>query len=260
MLPLLSLFIVKVRVLDLFESVLLEFTMRFPVLILILIVLLTACSGTAPTVMASSPTPALLRATLSPAPSLTPVPHPTRRISPVTEISRATVIPSLTPLPPPHTYVFPIQPPSAATYGEGVKGHGYPATDLFAKVGTQFVAVTDGVVEFVSGTDSWNPNRPDSAERSGLAVAIIGDDGVRYYGSHLSGIAAGIYTGVRVKPGTLLGYVGASGDARGKTPHLHFGISHPTTPDDWKTRRGEIDPFPYLNWWKRGFNVTPKFP
>jgi peptidoglycan LD-endopeptidase LytH len=235
--------------------------MRFPALILILIVLLTACSGTAPTVMTSSPTPALLRATLSPAPSLTSVPPPTRRVSsPVTDAPQAGVIPSLTPLPPPSKYVFPIQPPGAATYGEGVKGHGYPATDLFAKVGTQFVAVTDGVVEFVSGTDNWNPNHPDPARRSGLAVAIIGDDGWRYYGSHLSGIAAGIYTGVRVKPGTLLGFVGASGDARGKTPHLHFGISHPTTPDDWKTRRGEVDPFPYLNWWKRGFNVTPKFP
>ena len=95
---------------------------------------------------------------------------------------------------------------------------------------------------------------------SGLAVAIIVDDGLRYYGSHLSGIAPGISTGVRVKAGQLLGFVGASGDARGKTPHLHFGISHPTTPDDWKTRRGEIDPYPYLNAWKIGKNRTPRFP
>ena len=122
------------------------------------------------------------------------------------------------------------------------------------------MAVTDGVVDFVSGTDNWNPNKPDSAERSGLAVAIIGDDGLRYYGSHLSGIAPGISTGVQVKAGQLLGFVGASGDARGKTPHLHFGISHPTTPDDWKTRRGEIDPYPYLNAWKIGKNRTPRFP
>ena len=190
----------------------------------------------------------------------TPLPPPTRRPSVVTDFPSEMPIPSLTPLPPPYTYVFPIQPPGAAAYGEGVKGHGYPATDLFAKVGTKFVAVTDGVVEFVSGSDNWNPNRANPAERSGLAVAIIGDDGLRYYGSHLSGIAPGIFTGVKVKAGQLLGYVGASGDAAGKVPHLHFGISHPTTPDDWKTRRGEIDPFPYLNWWKRGFNVTPRFP
>ena len=193
-------------------------------------------------------------------PLRTPLPPPTRRVSVETEFPSMTPVASLTPLPPPYTYVFPIQPPSAASYGEGVQGHGYPATDLFAKVGTKFVAVTDGVVEFVSGTDNWRPNHPDPAERGGLAVAIIGDDGVRYYGSHLSGIAPGIYTGVRVKAGQLLGFVGASGDARGKDPHLHFGISHPTTPGDWKARRGEVDPFPYLNWWKQGLNVTPRFP
>ena len=240
--------------------------MRFFALILILTVLLTACSGADPAAMTSSPTLALPNATLSPVPSLTPIPPPTRRVSQATDSPKATAIPSLTtipsltPLPPPLKYVFPIQPPGAASYGEGVQGHGYPATDLFAKVGTKFVAVTDGVVEFVSGTDNWNPNKPDSAERSGLAVAIIGDDGLRYYGSHLSGIALGIYTSVRVQAGQLLGFVGASGDARGKTPHLHFGISHPTTPGDWKTRRGEIDPFPYLNQWKQGLSVTPLFP
>jgi murein DD-endopeptidase MepM/ murein hydrolase activator NlpD len=169
-------------------------------------------------------------------------------------------ISSLTPLPPLYNYVFPIQPPGAATYGEGVRAHGYPATDLFAEIGTKFVAVTDGVVEFVSGVDSWKPNQPDPARRGGLAIAILGDDGLRYYGSHLSGIAPGIYTSVRVKAGQLLGYVGNSGDARGKTPHLHFGISRPTDPHDWKTRRGEIDPFPYLNAWKKGLNWTPQLP
>jgi murein DD-endopeptidase MepM/ murein hydrolase activator NlpD len=83
---------------------------------------------------------------------------------------------------------------------------------------------------------------------------------VRYYGSHLSGIAPGIYPGMRVTAGQLLGYVGASGDARGKDPHLHFGISHPTTPDDWKTRRGELDPYPYLVAWKKGINLSPELP
>jgi murein DD-endopeptidase MepM/ murein hydrolase activator NlpD len=177
-----------------------------------------------------------------------------------TTIPRSTGIPSLTPLPPPYVYVFPIQPPRAATFGDGVKGHGYPATDLFALVGTEYVAVTSGVVEFVSTRDDYNPDKPDPAKRSGLAVAILGDDGLRYYGSHLSGIAAGIRSGERVQAGQLLGYVGASGDARGKTAHLHFGISHPTTPDDWKTRRGEINPYPYLLAWKEGKNLTPHLP
>jgi len=191
----------------------------------------------------------------------TPIPPPTRRaVKFVPSAPSQTPMPSLTPLPPPNVYVFPIQPPDAASFGEGVQGHGYPATDLFAQVGTKYVAVTDGVVEFVSTTDEYNPEHPDPARRSGLAVAILGDDGVRYYGSHLSGIAPGIASGVRVKPGQVLGYVGASGDAVGKDAHLHFGISHPTTPDDWKTRRGEVDPYPYLLAWKDGINMTPQLP
>jgi murein DD-endopeptidase MepM/ murein hydrolase activator NlpD len=220
-----------------------------------------ACSsipaGNLPTVLAPAITVSVVNVATA---ERSPVPPPTRRSSPVTEIPGATPIPSLTPLPPPFVYVFPIQPPRAATFGEGVKGHGYPATDLFAKVGTQFVAVTGGVVEFVSANDEWDTNKPDPAKRSGLAVAILGDDGVRYYGSHLSGIAVGIASGVRVKAGQILGYVGASGDARGKDAHLHFGISHPTTPDDWKTRRGEVDPYAYLLAWKEGKNWTPKLP
>lgn len=223
--------------------------------------ILSAC-GRVPAAPGEAPAVAtgLIQQTATPPPSRTPLPPPTRRSPPPTALPSATPIPSLTPIPPLHDYVFPIQPPEAATFAEGVQGHGYPATDLFARVGTKFVAVTDGMVEFISATDDWNPNRNDPAERSGLAVAILGDDGLRYYGSHLSGLAPGLYYGLRVKPGDLLGFVGASGDARGKDAHLHFGISHPTTPDDWKTRRGEIDPYPYLLAWKNGHNWTPQFP
>ncbi len=147
-----------------------------------------------------------------------------------------------------------------AAFVEGEAAHGYPATDIFAIVGTNFVAVTDGIVDFVSFEDTWDPSTDEPATRGGLCVAIIGDDGVRYYGSHLSEIAAGIQVGVRVTAGQLLGKVGKSGDARNTTSHLHFGISRPTTPDDWKARRGQVDPFPFLNAWKDGINQTPPLP
>jgi murein DD-endopeptidase MepM/ murein hydrolase activator NlpD len=127
-------------------------------------------------------------------------------------------------------------------------------------VGTKFVAVTDGVVDFVSYKDLWDPDHDDPALRGGLSVAILGDDGLRYYGSHLSVIAAGIAPGVRVKAGQLLGLVGNTGDARTTLSHLHFGISRPTYPDDWKARRGQVDPFPYLQAWRDGHNVTPPLP
>jgi len=80
---------------------------------------------------------------------------------------------------------------------------------------------------------------------------------VRYYGSHLSRVAAGIRPGARVVTGQRLGRTGQSGNARDTDPHLHFGISHPTTPDDWAVRRGEISPYPYLNAWRDGIDRTP---
>jgi murein DD-endopeptidase MepM/ murein hydrolase activator NlpD len=80
---------------------------------------------------------------------------------------------------------------------------------------------------------------------------------VRYYGSHLSRVADTITPGTRVSAGQQLGRTGHSGDARFTDPHLHFGISHPTTPDDWAVRRGEIPPYEYLKAWEHGENVTP---
>jgi murein DD-endopeptidase MepM/ murein hydrolase activator NlpD len=157
-----------------------------------------------------------------------------------------------------YKYVFPVQPQSAADFASG--GHAYPATDIYAPAGTDFVAVTAGTVDFVSLDDKWNPESDDPAVAGGLCVAIIGDDGIRYYGSHLSAVADGIKRGVRVHAGQLLGLVGKSGNAANTTPHLHFGISHPTYPEDWLTRRGELDPYPYLVAWSRGEDVTPRFP
>jgi murein DD-endopeptidase MepM/ murein hydrolase activator NlpD len=155
-------------------------------------------------------------------------------------------------------YVFPLEPASAADYGPG--HHDYPATDIFAPEGTRFVAVTNGEVDFVSRVDRWEPNEDDPATRGGLSVAIVGDDGVRYYGSHLSEVAPRIAPGDEVEAGSLLGRVGQSGNAASTSPHLHFGVSRPTRPDDWRTRRGEVDTYPLLREWERGHDVTPTLP
>lgn len=145
-------------------------------------------------------------------------------------------------------HVFPVR-GSRVTYS---KSHaGYPATDIFSPTGSQFVSPVDGVIDYVSRSDEWKPVANDPATRGGLAVAIIGVDGWRHYGSHLSEVEPGLSAGVVVRAGQLLGRVGTSGNARGKTPHLHFGISVPSAPDDWKARRGQVDPYPYLKIWER---------
>jgi murein DD-endopeptidase MepM/ murein hydrolase activator NlpD len=155
-------------------------------------------------------------------------------------------------------HLFPIDPSSVTSYSPG--HHDYPATDIFCPQGSHFVAPTSGTVDFVSTVDTWDPSVDEPSSRGGLSVAIVGDDGVRYYGSHLSSVAPGIEAGVRVAAGDLLGLTGKTGNAANVDPHLHFGISHPTTADDWAIRRGEIDTFPVLEAWRAGENLTPTVP
>jgi murein DD-endopeptidase MepM/ murein hydrolase activator NlpD len=153
-------------------------------------------------------------------------------------------------------YVFPVQ-ADKGTISYGRTHHDYPAADIFCPVGSLFVAPIGGVIDFTTSADVWDPATDVPADRGGLSVALIGDDGVRYYGSHLSRVAEGIAAGVRVAAGQTLGLTGNSGNARSTPPHLHFGISHPTTPDDWAVRRGEIAPYRYLRAWQRGQNLAP---
>ena len=135
--------------------------------------------------------------------------------------------------------------------------HDYPATDILGKKGCKFVAVTAGVVDELRKVDTYNYKKPTGDTKGGIFVSVVGDDGVRYYGSHLMKVAPGIEAGTRVEAGTLLGYLGDSGDARGTAPHVHFGISWPTAADIWWVRRGELYPWRYLDAWKAGKDLSP---
>ena len=86
-------------------------------------------------------------------------------------------------------YAFPVA-DCKATYGK--YHHDYPATDIQAKKGCAFVAPISGVVQDVNRKDLWSGKTNLGKDRGGLSVSIIGDDGVRYYGSHLSKIEPGI--------------------------------------------------------------------
>lgn len=120
-----------------------------------------------------------------------------------------------------------------------------------------FVAVVNGRVDEVSRIDRWNIRTDRGADRGGLFVSVIGDDGARYYGSHLRSVATGIVPGRRVRRGDRLGTVGNTGSARGIQPHLHFGISWPTRPGVWWVRRGMVQPAPYLDAWRAGRHTSP---
>ncbi len=88
-------------------------------------------------------------------------------------------------------------------------GRGHTGTDMMAGYGTPTVAPVSGTVEH-RGSDL-----------GGLSWYLHGDDGNTYFGTHLSGYEN---EGVGwVAAGTVIGYVGDSGNAAG-TPHLHFEL------------------------------------
>ena len=151
-------------------------------------------------------------------------------------------------------YVFPV---AGCEVNYARAHHDYAATDILAKAGCKFVAPINGVVDEVNRTDSWSGKTNLGIDRGGLYVSIIGEDGVRYYGSHVRSIPASIQPGVAVKAGRLLGGIGSTGSARGTAPHLHFGISWPTPPQTWWVRRGEVLPWKYLDAWKAGKDLSP---
>jgi murein DD-endopeptidase MepM/ murein hydrolase activator NlpD len=153
-------------------------------------------------------------------------------------------------------YVFPVA-DCAVNYARA--HHDYAATDILAKKGCKFVSPVNGVIDEVNRIDLWSGKTNLGIDRGGLYVSVIGEDGVRYYGSHLISVVASIQPGVAVKAGQILGKVGSTGSARGTAPHLHFGISWPTPsqPNVWWVRRGVVLPWKYLDAWKAGKDLSP---
>lgn len=185
--------------------------------------------------------------TSGPAPptaSTTSVPPPTK--TPSTTVPPSPIV---------TTYAFPIAPAAAATPSSS--HHDYPASDIFAPCGSAVVATTSGTIQEVTLVDEWSSENDLPELRGGLSYSIVGDDGVRYYGSHLQAIDASVRPGSRVAAGDRIGTVGESGNAAGTGCHLHFGISEPCGPGDVLRRRGEIWPQEYLRAWKLGEHRSP---
>ena len=124
------------------------------------------------------------------------------------------------------SFVCPVQGPVAFSDTWGAPrsgGRSHKGVDMLSPSGTPTVAPVSGVVS----------HRGNSV--GGLSWHLQGDDGHYYYGTHLQSYA-NVGAG-HVEAGTVIGYVGDTGNARG-TPHLHFEI-HPNG-------GSAVNPSPYV--------------
>ncbi|GIW68474.1 MAG: hypothetical protein KatS3mg099_422 [Candidatus Parcubacteria bacterium] len=105
-------------------------------------------------------------------------------------------------------------------------GRAHEGIDILAPFGSAVVSPTQAVVVEV-GHNSI----------SGYFVLTANPGGEQFYYAHLAELLPHLKEGTVLSPGDPLGFVGTSGNAKGKTPHLHFGIYMP---------EGAVNPFPRL--------------
>ena len=91
-------------------------------------------------------------------------------------------------------------------------GRSHKGVDMFNARNTRLLAVVDGRITFSSNS------------LGGLSTHLYADNGVVYYYTHLEGHPSDLSSGQRVAKGTVVGYLGNSGNARYTSPHLHFEI------------------------------------
>jgi murein DD-endopeptidase MepM/ murein hydrolase activator NlpD len=66
-----------------------------------------------------------------------------------------------------------------------------------------------------------------------------------YYYAHLDRYAEGLREGMRVERGDVIGFVGATGNADARAPHLHFAIFELGPEKQW-WKGNPVDPYPGL--------------
>jgi len=109
------------------------------------------------------------------------------------------------------------------------QGRSHEGIDILASRGTNVYSTTDGIVASLK-----------SNNLGGKVVWILGPNNSWHYYAHLSGHHKNLQEGAFIRKGTLIGYVGNTGNARHTAPHLHYGIYLAGK------GRGAVNPYPYL--------------
>ncbi|HET9213043.1 MAG TPA: M23 family metallopeptidase [Thermoanaerobaculia bacterium] len=132
--------------------------------------------------------------------------------------------PAPTSLPVPVQGIEPSQ--LADTWGAArSEGRTHEGIDIFALRGTPVISATHGAVV-----------RKGLNRLGGRVVGVIGPAGWYHYYAHLDAWSV-IGIGDWVEAGTVLGYVGDSGNAKGTPTHLHYGVY---------VQGGATNPYPLL--------------
>ena len=114
-------------------------------------------------------------------------------------------------------------------------GH-HEGNDIFAPAGTPVLAVTDGTLR-----------RVGTAKVPGNRLYLYSKRGDYYFYGHLSSFESNVRSGLEVKAGQPLGFVGSTGDAEPTPPHVHFEV-HPGA-------GGPVNPYPFLRAWEKKRDV-----
>ena len=121
------------------------------------------------------------------------------------------------------------------TFGEIHNGHRHEAIDILEPRGTPVHAVVAGTIRklFLS-----KPGGNTIYEFDAIGMYC-------YYYAHLDRYAEGLQEGMRIERGEIIGFVGSTGNADARTPHLHFAIFELGPERQW-WKGTAIDPYPYL--------------
>lgn len=114
-------------------------------------------------------------------------------------------------------------------------GRTHRALDIMAPRGTPVVASVDGTIRKLF-----------NSKAGGLTIYQfdMAEERVYYY-AHLDRYADGVAEGLFVKQGTVIGYVGTTGNAAPDAPHLHFSVEV-LPPDKTWWKGTPINPYPLL--------------
>ena len=114
-------------------------------------------------------------------------------------------------------------------------GHRHEAIDILEPRGTPVHAVVPGTIRKLF-----------FSVRGGNTIYQFDEMGVYcYYYAHLDRYAESLQEGKQVKRGDVIGFVGSTGNAVARTPHLHFAVFELGPEKAWSKGKA-INPYPGL--------------